>query len=58
MKNFHDTRVDQNFLSYNFHIWETFVIQIHTIPYVQKIVWKLYDKNFSMYENCMIGVFP
>ena len=34
------------------------VIQFHTIPYVQKIVWKLYDKHFSIYENCMISVFP
>ena len=34
------------------------VIQFHTIPYVQKFVWNLYDKYFSIYENCMIGVFP
>ena len=34
------------------------VIQFHTMPYVQNIVWNLYDKDFSINEYCMIGVFP
>ena len=57
------TRVDQNFLFYNFHTWET---SCHTISYVQKwhgisikgLFWKLCDKYFSIYENCAISIFP
>ena len=34
-----------------------FFIQFHTIPYVQKNVWKLYNKYFPMKGNCIIGIF-
>ena len=47
-------RVDQKCLSYNSHKWE---ISFHTIPYVQKIAWKLYNKHFSINGNCILGVF-
>ena len=47
----------QNFLSYIFHLWETLVIQFHTIPNVQKIEWNLYDNHFSISGNCKIRSF-
>ena len=48
------SRVDQNFLSYNFHIRK---ISYQKIPYLQKTERSLYDKLFSKSENCMASVF-
>ena len=51
------SRVDQKCLSYNSDKWEFLFIQFHTIPYVEKIVWNLYNNHFPTNGNCMIGDF-
>ena len=50
------TRVDQNFLSYSFHVLKTFY---QTIPHVQKRVGNLYDKLFSINQKswCFLTYF-